>query len=157
MKKSLFPLFLLLTLLTSCGSADLVENIFTTHPWHLMEYYYTPDWNGSQSNPVPFEGDYVTGFDLHTIYFNDNGQCTIYFPNHCVVTGTWFADGSTREMHFSSLRFTQGSAAALDVYSQKMFARLQTVGWYRGDSNVLALFDDDRHNFMQFENAEIIH
>ena len=150
MKKLFLPLLLLLGIgFTSCEQEDVIDDIFCSHPWHLTDYYYTPDWNGAQSNPVPFDGEYYTDFDVHTITFLTDGSLIVDLPDGR-ATGRWVADGTTRQLLISSLK----APARLDAYSQKMINRLKGVAWYRGDIHVLALYDEDQHNFMQFETVK---
>ena len=153
MKKKLtyLLLLLLLPLLGGCDTADNVLEIFTGKTWkltyialegqHQMFDFWNNDTNAAQRSMQLLEQDAT-----FTVEFNGGepaehvgGDFEALAVNRS-ATGTWAANGATRELSLHDIR-TSGSDT--DVLARAFLTGLTNAIRYSGDSQNLYIYYED--------------
>lgn len=142
----------LLLLLTACLKEDDVQDIFANgQQWHWSANYVTSNWDSEGNKDPNVDSRIINSIENKSnfiVTFNTNGTMSGRGQNFD-FSGTWKADGSSRTIE---IKLTPSSTpSGTDAI---FFRTLTNAKYYRGDSRLLKLFDQQQHAYMLLSARE---
>lgn len=146
--KNLLLTGILAVLASGCLEDDVFEIFASGQTWHWSSSYDTSDWeddNKGTSTLSYTEISQVNGNqDAYIIIFSDDGTVEGRGSSFS-FTGKWSADGSDHS--FSVTLTASGTPSGLD---KTFYEEIGNAKFYRGNSTLLKLFNEDKNHFIQF-------
>ncbi len=150
MKLKFLTFILLLPLLVGCNTEDDVEEIFTSGPWYVVNYFGKANWDKRNGDPKykPTNAadkkvlETIAGFHIE---FKPDGSFTGGMQN-ASFEGDWSADGKDRTIRL----IFKGRPNTSNQYNREFIETLREAIYYNGDSNYLMLGPENKKSFIQF-------
>ena len=145
--KHLLYLLLTLPLLWGCNNEDDVNEIFSSGPWNVGNFYNGGDWNkvNDGARPTYTREDDLRALNYLTVTFLKDGTLQGRM-NNGTFTANWAANGKDLTLSITQLKTT----ATPSGKSKELIEILKKAAYYKGDSNYLKLAPQDKKSYVQF-------
>ncbi|CCZ69327.1 DUF4847 family protein [Bacteroides gallinaceum] len=148
-KYGLYIWLCMATLLCGCNQEDDVFEIFASgQTWHWSGSYDTTNWQDDNNYTLTTSKDDLEQInkdpDKFIIQFAEDGSVTGQGESF-TFTGTWSADGNDRSF---SVRLTPNHTPS--GRDKTFYDEISNAHFYRGDSQLIKLFNADKNHYIQF-------
>ncbi len=146
--KNLLWAGILTVLASGCLEDDVFEIFASGQTWHWSSSYDTSNWENDNKGTSTLTTTDISQInsnqDAYIIIFSDDGTLEGRGKSFS-FTGKWSANASDH-----SFSATLSASSTPSGYDKTFYEEIQDARFYRGNSTLLKLFNENKNHFIQF-------